>query len=250
MRWISSFFLRLYTDFSKLSFTSKELKGILFNLEKVTNGKINSRRVIYKKIIKTPKESERKFKKITDIAYTEEEFLKSFDSAISNNEFIDKIEFELGRKELLTLTGYLSREGIFKFGGNFSVFLNSIIKEYIKNLGKEKNNFLEENISKIFDGQTKSFKIQFEYPIFKNIEKNREFIDSLDSMNKSLMVVHHGNPYLHLSVLDYLDGSSYDLLSFNKDSIKVLSKDKSSISSATRLINHIFENFSEGSLTK
>ena len=248
MRWMGSFFLRLYGDFSKSAFTSKELKEILLNLESVTKGKINSRKVIYKKLIKVPNKGNKRFKRVTDVNYTDEEFIESFDGAMRNNQFIDKIEFELNRDSKSVLKGYLSREGIFKFSGNFSLFFNSLIKDYLKNLEEKKINFLNKHISKIFDGQVKSFKLKFEYSIFEKVEKNKEFIDAIGSMKKSLMVVHHGNPYVHLSVLDYLDGSSFDLISMEKDSIRVISKDKSSISSISRLLNHIFENFSEGAV--
>ena len=244
MRWISSFFLRLYSDFSKLAFTSDELKSLLMNIK----GEITSRKVIYKKIVRTPDKEKVNFGKETEIIYTNEDFLKSFESALKDNKFIDKIDLEL-KREHSTIKSYFSREGIFRFSGCFSIFLKSLINEQIKKLGSKKIDFLEKHIAKKFDGSIKSFKIKFGYPIFEKLGKNKEFISSIKSMKNTMLVVYHGNPYLHLSILDYFDGSSYDLITIEKDSIIVNSKERSSFSSINRLVNYIFENFAEGEIT-
>lgn len=242
MRRMSTIFLDFYTEFSKVSFTSRELENLLGNLESTTEGRIISKQVIYKEAIKNVEG------RITDITWTQEEFKKSFESAIEKNEFIDKIKFELRRDRKSILNGYLTREGIFKFNGNFSIFLSSFLENSVMKIGVKKSSFLRKNISEKFDGSVKSLRLKFSSPVFEEHKKNKEFIYVLSLLKDSLHMVHHGNPYLHVSVSDLLDGSSFDLISFDDYNLHILSKDRSSLSSVNRIINHIFENFYEGEI--
>ena len=58
----------------------------------------------------------------------------------------------------------------------------------------------------------------------------------------------HGNPYIHMSVADYTDGSSYDLWVVNPKRIVIVPQIRATEGSLSRLTNHIFEQFKEGEI--
>jgi len=75
---------------------------------------------------------------------------------------------------------------------------------------------------------------------------NNRIIASLRDLAKSSVSVLHGNPYLYLSIVDYFDGSIFDIWSFDLKQLVIAPQMKASVSSLNRLVAHIYSSLAEG----
>jgi len=58
----------------------------------------------------------------------------------------------------------------------------------------------------------------------------------------------HGNPYVHLSILDYKDGSVFDIWVLSPDVITIVPQMKGTVAAIKRVINYIFDSYAEGQI--
>jgi antitoxin component of MazEF toxin-antitoxin module len=82
--------------------------------------------------------------------------------------------------------------------------------------------------------------------VFSDKRQNRRLISVLRGLADSALSVTHPNPYLHASLVDYSDGSSYDVWVTNNTSVLIVPKRRASAASLERVCNHICEEFEEG----
>lgn len=230
-------FLQFYDKLSPTYLNAKELEQILNDLSK------KFKEIIVKKIIVKDKRGK-------SIAYRKEDYKISFEEAKIKNETVEKIEFETFDKNSKKLWGYLTRQGIFKCSGTFKMFFDIIFKK-ISLLELQKIKFYKTHTKK----REKKFLplpllIDYEEKVFLDTSINKEFINSLKKIKYCSISVYHANPYINLSILDYLDGSSMEIMVDEPSKIMLMPKIGTSHSSLSRIINHIFEYFREGSLKK
>ena len=83
---------------------------------------------------------------------------------------------------------------------------------------------------------------------FNWVYQNNGWFQSLRRLNKVSISVLHGNPYIHLSVIDYFDGSTFDLWVLNSRQLFIVPQMRGSVFSIKRLINHIFDSYTEGDI--
>ena len=69
-------------------------------------------------------------------------------------------------------------------------------------------------------------------------------------MARSGIAVLHENPYVHISLIDFFDGSAYDIFATSRKAVTIVPQVGASPFSLNRLCNHIFENFREGLIAK
>jgi hypothetical protein len=91
--------------------------------------------------------------------------------------------------------------------------------------------------------------IQFDEPIFRDEGWNEKFFENLAQLKNISIAELHKNPYVHLSVLDYLDGSSYGIWIVSDNEINIIPQARATVASMTRLLNHIYEKVKEGETT-
>jgi len=142
---------------------------------------------------------------------------------------------------------YISRQGIVKTNAMFIDVFNEIVIPII--------NMLEEKVKKFsnrsrrennFD--VKPLLIEFDEEKFADIDENKLFIDSIRNYKNSSISILHGNPYVHLSIIDYFDGSNFDIWVLNSSSITIVPQLKGSAFALKRLVNHIYDSYGEGEI--
>ena len=92
--------------------------------------------------------------------------------------------------------------------------------------------------------------INFERDIFADPARNKDHIDALASMPRSGISVYHSNSYIHASLVDYSDCSSYDIWVLAGDKLAIVPQLSASESSMGRLVNHIFEKMGGGRIER
>ena len=78
--------------------------------------------------------------------------------------------------------------------------------------------------------------------------QNHRLIRVLRKLPDASISVYHPNPFLHASVVDYMDGSSYAIWITDSTAITVIPELKATTQSLGRLFNHINEHFGEGTI--
>jgi len=95
---------------------------------------------------------------------------------------------------------------------------------------------------------SRPIQISYESQVFADKRQNHRLIAVLREMPDSALSVFHPNPFLHASLVDYADGSSYTIWVTDNAAVKVIPELKATAASLGRLCNHINEYFSEGTI--
>ncbi|MGI0015975.1 MAG: hypothetical protein ACREBU_21350, partial [Nitrososphaera sp.] len=247
-----------YPDISRAYISSTELETLLEHLENTTLSKIIAdrttayARIPYEKrefmISESSKnllEEKKQWKRETIRKYTSRPFREAFDSAKANDEWIDNVHFIMKDNEKVMLECFISRRGVIRISRSFYPFYQTLAPMI--------NEIIERKF-KLYSNRARSHEkpkpeplvIQFDHDIFTDSTLNRRFVESIRRMTFISISVYHANPYLHLSLVDYLDGSAFELWVFSADKITIVPQLRASEASISRLMNHIFETFREG----
>lgn len=247
-----------YPDVSRVFFTSNELRMLLRKLQSATNGEVITDRVTAfsralsakktQELIVPEKPSKRKEPKNAAVKYYyDKPFEDAFDEAIANDEWIDKIQFHLEVNRKITLEAFLSRGGLIKMKRSFFPIYQTLFPYLLDIIqGKFK---LYSNRARIAERPKPSpLVLELEYDVFEDIKMNHKFIETLQQMPYVSLSVYHGNPYIHLSIVDYLDGSSFEIWVLSANEITLVPQLRASEASISRIVNHIFARFREGTV--
>ncbi|MCY4490973.1 MAG: hypothetical protein OXC46_05850 [Thaumarchaeota archaeon] len=243
-----------YPEISRAFLSSQEIQQILEMLENKSNLKIITDKITaYKRIShkigfnKKRQTGTSIDSKESAVTYTGKPYKESFGDAISNDQWIDKIQFHLLRNDHKSMQCYFSRSSLFRFRYGFSPFYQ-IVTPYIIEL-VEKKFKLYSNRSRTEDKTRPApLVIALDHDMFEDMEQNSRFIQSMKKMTHVSTSTYHSNSYIHISLVDYLDGSSFDIWVLSANKITIVPQLRASHSSVARLLNHIFERFSEGKI--
>lgn len=235
-----SFFSNLHPRVSLTFITHKKIHNLLTNFRDNNN-------LIDFKIVKASVRSRVEKKVISSVHWPDFTLEKAFEWVRNENGWFERLTIETKLENSEKFNVSISRKGIVKTNG----FLNFIINDFILPISKT----VHENIT-LFgrrarlenNGEIKPLCIDYGYEHFKSIDDNKRFIEAMKKLKAASVSVIHGNPYLQLSIFDYFDGSSYDLWVLSRDKIIIVPQLKSSFQAVKRLINHIFDNYYEGSI--
>jgi hypothetical protein len=169
-------------------------------------------------------------------------------------EFFDKLEEEDQRLRSLGLIvaqthcarGRVRRDITFSCESGFRLFYDTIISSLRRMAAENRVIFLKRGASESPTRTPRPLQVNYASPIFEDKNQNRRLITVLRRLPDSALSVFHPNPYLHASLIDYADGSSYTLWITDNSSITIIPEFKASAGSLERLCNHIAEWFGEG----
>jgi hypothetical protein len=255
VQFVLSPFLKAYYPYiSKAFLSANDLQQILQKLENVTGSEIIADRITAHKRISyvpmkndKPNKREKRKENKSVVTWTREPYIQVFNEAAANDQWIDKVQFQLISDSKVQMDAYFSRHGFFKFRDSISPFYQTVLPFIIEII--EKKFKLYSNRSRIAEKPKPSpLVIDLDYDVFSDISQNRRFIEILKNMSYVSMSVYHANPYVHLSLVDYLDGSSFDIWVLSSNRITIVPQLRATEASVARLMNHIFERFREGTV--
>jgi hypothetical protein len=193
----------------------------------------------------------------SDIQYTDLPFRDVFDKVSENEEWIKSIDFNLVAESpkdainIIQLSPHqkfykLFRDTRFQCSFNFTLFYQRMI-EGIANKAAESFELFD-NRSRIKEENfaTKPLAIFYDAGIFKDKKQNFRLIEALKGIKNSSISVIHANPYLHVSYVDYRDGSSCDIWVLSDNKISIIPQIRSTPAALERLCECIFTGFREG----
>lgn len=226
----------LRPDVSRFYLTSNEIKSIFSNFEDKGYNILVTKAILYSR------------KEEGNISFEESPYHEVFYKAEEEDRYVDKINFLLQKNHNIVLYGFISREGLSKFiGGNINFFYDKFLL-LLANFGEEKRRKLNKKEKNMQNYDLKPLALKFREEIIREKEENRRIIDSLQKLPRSSMFIYHFNPYLHLSLLDFIDGSSCDIFISAPDEISIIPSYNCTLSSLMRIFSKLSKDFKEGEI--
>jgi hypothetical protein len=174
---------------------------------------------------------------------------QAFDWVGQNNGWFQSIEFAVKDSDRTAAKISVTRQGVVRANGllqrAYTVFTEAACKTIHENitLFSHRSRLARPDLS------TSPLVIEFEGDQFSEVEENTRLIQAMRKLRTASVSVLHGNPYLHLSLLDYFDGSAFDLWVLDERRIILVPQFKASVAAIKRLVNHIYDDYAEGNLS-
>ena len=97
---------------------------------------------------------------------------------------------------------------------------------------------------------SKSLIMSFKARVFADRSKNRSHVDAIGSMPYTALVDYHRDPFIHISLVDYGDCSTYDIFVLADDKVGIMPVFSATDASMSRLVNHMMEKFGDAAIEK
>jgi hypothetical protein len=234
-------------------YTQLELHSLLKNIQQVSEGdrvrilRLSSReRLVHKT-------ARKRYASI--LQWTDAELENAFHDAKADNVWFRSVAFEivhLEDKRLVSSNSHalLSKYGYFYCDSNFELFNSAIVLPMVT-LAHERFQFLSKRDRRSTpQNDPKPVRIKYDTEIFASVDQIRKLVEAMKKFRKGTCSVLHGNPYMHVSVVDNIDNSSADVWVVGSNDIIIVPQIKTSQGALKRIINHIFEHFQEGKLSE
>jgi hypothetical protein len=170
----------------------------------------------------------------------------AFEYAREQNGWFRSLTFELLKDSRVFAEATIHRNGIIKTDGEFRSIYNSLILPICHVIHDNVELFAKRSRRENPQLNVRPLTIEFARDQFENIEENAKFIEAMRQLNNASVSVMHGNPYISMAIVDYVDGSTFDLWVLNSSEVVIVPQLKSSIASIKRVISHVFDNYAEG----
>ena len=156
------------------------------------------------------------------IHYTNQPYKKVFEDLFVNDRWIQSIRYRSlisefsNPSKLIAFKGTITRDCYFSIRYDAKPLFEIIIP-YALELASVRNEHLKISVDSAKESKPEPVIINFEEEIFEDVKKNKLYVDALAELPSSSISEYHTNPYIHISLIDYRDGSSYDIWVLSKD---------------------------------
>jgi hypothetical protein len=206
-----------------------------------------------------------------ELRYTESVSRKMFGKAFSDRRHekrIDPTKYELftvAFKRSREQEGRVDRIRVFGNGYDFSISRSGIVKiyrgDFVSFYRYFALEFVERAISrwKVFESRSRTEQpqkevrpllLKFDSNVFDDVSVRKELVNIISSYsNSEYSVIHEGNPYVYIAVLDRLDNSSFTIRTYDSDSLIVIPQIRTTKTALVRFSKHLLDRFHEGVMT-
>jgi len=247
----SRFIERCYPYLVRIFFKQEELRRVLVAFEEslasrfemsVTDSTLKEKRQLVQKSTRRIDEfdSERRWA-LSSIS-------KAFESAADRRQWFKSIRLNLrniGGKDVaatvrVTKHGLVAQDHLYDLSmRNLFPNLEGIAfskTELFANRGLKERDYLP----------AKPVAIDYPVDVFDERSNVRRLAAALKAYPNSSKAIYHGNPYLHMSLADFIDGSSFEIWVLSPRRIILVPQARASVASHERLVSYVFEKFKEG----
>ena len=235
LRFIESYRPR----FSRFYLTSSELKDIFVVLERILSREI----WVTKTVVRSHFDS-------ASIVFDKSPYLDMFNSPRMEGRYVDKVEFSIRKDGKDEYHGFISRDGMcfYKYG-KVEYFFRYILPTVVTR-GEAKFDRFEGVERESGSGTVEPVFFLFGRDLLVDRKANVRLAKALSGIERSAIAVYHLNPYLHVALTDFFDGSTLDIISDGADRVGISPGYNCSFHSLMRVSEEISKKFSEGSVEK
>jgi len=183
--------------------------------------------------------------------WTDEDLDDVLNSVLDRRQLINSIDIEYfpeikGKSySIPKATCKIRKSGEIEVSGNLHIPLKSVVLELAK-VGQDNLRFYSGRGLRESSYKPKPFSINFNKPIFEEIQVVRTFVETIKRYPHSMHSVQHGNPYAHIKLTDIYDFSSYEVWAIPPSHIAILPGLKTTEAAFERIVHYIFDKFREG----
>lgn len=185
-------------------------------------------------------------RKITSITWPKSSLEDASKWLDDNDGFFKSLQFKATSLDREITNSFIDRQGTMRIERHFSKVYDAMVLPNLKFLDKYIELFMNRGRRSNKLLNTRPLEINFEQEVFKEQSNHINFIGMLSLIEEASVSILHGNPYIHLSIMDYIDGSSCDLWVVNSKQILLVPQLNSTIASLKRVVNHIYDYYAEG----
>lgn len=183
-----------------------------------------------------------------EISYKTRPYPVVFRKARKGGNYIDSLNFKASSDNETILEASLNRDGTTKLqDGKVEIFFNYLLEQYISN-GDEKADLFTGKERRQDTGDVQEIEIQFERPVFQSKQDNEDLIKALADLSRANITVYHKNPYAHVSVLDFNDGSSCDVFVTDPETVSIVPSYRGSTSFLMRISDKLYRELDESTI--
>jgi hypothetical protein len=142
--------------------------------------------------------------------------------------------------------GYVSRSCTFRCKGSAELFMRKIGAGMIELVGQKYGFFKDRGRNARADLSARPIAIEYAEPIFHDKAQNHRLAAVLRKFPNGSLSIFHANPFFQASVVDFADGSSYDLWVLSENRLVISPQMRCTYASVERVCNHILSAFAEG----
>jgi len=172
----------------------------------------------------------------------------AFKYANEQNAWFRSLTFEALRESRVAAEVSIYRNGVTKTDGDFLSVYASLVSRLCALARSNVELFGHRSRRENPDLTVRPLAIHFDVEQFEDVEENAKFIGAMRKLDNASVSVVHGNPYISLAVMDYSDGSAFDIWVLNPSEILIVPQFRSTVAAIKRVISCIFENYAEGTI--
>lgn len=240
----------LYPEAALPFLTQKELYGALRFLQSRRERGVRILELSSKKRLAMG--ARKKFESIRE--WTDETLDSAFSAARENNVWFRSVKFQFTGPEGLFAPehaqGIVSKYGYVACDGDFEIFADLVFNRLAPMASERLEFFSKRDRISTADNEPRPLTIAYDREIFTSPEQNAKLLEALGKFRNGTCTVFHGNPYLHVALVDNRDLSSVEIWVLSASEIILVPQIRASENAIKRVVNHIFEHFREGSLSE
>lgn len=232
----------LRPDFFKVYLRTNEVQRALNNRVRQQEGlSFRVREYVSKSLI----DDKKSLKRVrTNREWTDEDHYNVFQKLNEQKQWISSLKIEVRGSNIAS--GRIWRDAAFSCNQGLAFFFDSVVSALMEAVNTSRTFFENRDRQSSPTGKARPVKVVYAQDIFQDKAQNQRLIRALQGLSNSALSVFHPNPYLHASLVDYADGSSFDIWVATRSSILIVPKMKSTTESIERLCNHVCDEFEEG----
>ena len=250
-RALGPFIKSLYPNVSEAALSSEEMRSALEALEEASDGAV---RIVG--MDACPEQGIEGCEGGSDAdgedlqwppaACTNAPYREAFDEAAKRGRRVSAV------RALLVLGGsprmecHISRRCLFWFRLSMRPFCASALP-YMAGLASYKTSFYSGRSRKENGGRFRALAIILDDDdAFRYARENERFVHIVRSMPHTMGSTYRRTPHVHMSLVDYMNFSSFDVWATSPNRITIVPQLRATHTAVARLISHIFERFGEG----
>lgn len=175
----------------------------------------------------------------------------AYDLANANNGWFNSLSFDLRRPNSTVPLAQVrvTRQGLVRTSALFKRVFDGFCRPAAGLLRKELSFLGDRSRTSSPDLSARPLAVRFKECPFESESGKKDFIAAVKGLRTASVSVMHGNPYVHLSIIDYYDGSVFDVWVVNERETLVVPQLRATAAGLDRLLSHIYDTFAEGEAT-
>ncbi len=236
---LSPFIHLLYPSISMAFLSSEDIKSSLDALDSAGYGDVIVDSYTYRS-----KLDDKQSRPIRTTESTMRRTDRPYREVFETTESVDRIQFRLIESGKSVMDGYISRNGILRFKRSFLPFSSAMWR--IAETVSSKTRLYSNRSRSENGGKVRPLVIEVADSPFKDRAEGVRLISTIRSMRHTSSSLYHSNPYIHMFLVDFRDGSSFDIWVVSDGEVTIVPQIRATAAAVGRLTSHIMKEFREG----